>query len=725
MPPDDIFPQGVILTGSHDHTILAYTLSSPKPIYKLSGHVDTVCTLSAGKFGAVISGSWDKSAKVWLKEKCVMTLQGHEAAVWSVAIMPERGNMLTGSADKTIKLWRVGRCEKTFFGHSDCVRGLAVVNGDEFLSCSNDATVRRWVVSGECLQVYYGHTNYVYCIALLSNGTDFVTCGEDRSLRVWRNGGECVQTITHPAQSVWSVTVLDNGDVVTGASDGVLRVFTENAERFASPEELAAFIDVVASSTIPAQIGDIKTDELVGPDALNSSGKQDGQTLMIRRDDAIEAHQWDAASQRWVKVGDIIGGSGGSQGSSGKVLYDGKEYDYVFDVEIYENKPPLKLPYNCAEDPWQAAHSFLEHNEISQMFLDQVANFIQEQTKGVTLGSAHIGAPSDPFTGGARYMPGSRVDGNSSCDGSNVDPLTGGSRYIPSSTQRTSQITNGASDPFTGGSRYQPGSGSAVSSQNMYFPQDAYIIFDQINVQGIFTKLREFNGQMGDGCRLTDLELEQMEVFVAAKSDPTADQLSLLWRLLHWPSDVLFPALDVLRHCLSGAVFNTLICQDKDGARFIDYCLELLANDSAITNHRLILRALCNAFQHAAGEALVVAHSESIIKAIVRLHHPAEKQIQIAVSSLILNLVIAGRRESNVDGITQCLITIAELSQHLTHSESCFRLMVAIGTAVYQNKSRLELASSLGLSTFIQACLGAEKDEKAHGCATTLSNMFG
>lgn len=41
---------------------------------------------------------------------------GHEAAVWAVGIMPEQGFMLTGSADKTIKLWRAGRCEITFKG---------------------------------------------------------------------------------------------------------------------------------------------------------------------------------------------------------------------------------------------------------------------------------------------------------------------------------------------------------------------------------------------------------------------------------------------------------------------------------------------------------------------------------------------------------------------------------------------------------------------------------
>lgn len=76
-----------------------------------------------------------------------------------------------------------------------------------------------------------------------------------------------------------------------------------------------------------------------------------------------------------------------------------QDYDFVFNVEIYEDKPALKLPYNIGEDPWVAAHNFLERNDLSQMFLDQVANFIQQQTAGITLGADTSAAASDPFTG--------------------------------------------------------------------------------------------------------------------------------------------------------------------------------------------------------------------------------------------------------------------------------------------------------------------------------------
>jgi len=38
LPPDEEFPHGVIVTGSNDHVIHAYTLDSPEPKYRLTGH---------------------------------------------------------------------------------------------------------------------------------------------------------------------------------------------------------------------------------------------------------------------------------------------------------------------------------------------------------------------------------------------------------------------------------------------------------------------------------------------------------------------------------------------------------------------------------------------------------------------------------------------------------------------------------------------------------------
>lgn len=45
-----------------------------------------------------------------------------------------------------------------------------MINSTMFFSCSNDTSIRRWLVSGECVQIYYSHTNYIYSMAVFPNG---------------------------------------------------------------------------------------------------------------------------------------------------------------------------------------------------------------------------------------------------------------------------------------------------------------------------------------------------------------------------------------------------------------------------------------------------------------------------------------------------------------------------------------------------------------------------
>ena len=59
--------------------------------------------------------------------------------------------------------------------------------------------------------------------------------------------GNLAQTITHPTISVWVVDVLPNGDIISGASDGMVRVWTRSEERKASADEVRQLDQAVAS----------------------------------------------------------------------------------------------------------------------------------------------------------------------------------------------------------------------------------------------------------------------------------------------------------------------------------------------------------------------------------------------------------------------------------------------------------------------------------------------
>lgn len=122
---------------------------------------------------------------------------------------------------------------------------------------------------------------------------------------------------------------------------------------------------------------------LPGPEALLSNGTRDGQTKMVRHaDGSVKCYSWELG--KWNLVGDVTGATGGTQATSGKKMHEGKEYDYVFNVDISDTEPPIKLPYNRGEDPWQAAQTFIHRNNLPQAYLDQVANFIVKNSEGAT-----------------------------------------------------------------------------------------------------------------------------------------------------------------------------------------------------------------------------------------------------------------------------------------------------------------------------------------------------
>lgn len=66
---------------------------------------------------------------------------------------------------------------------------------------------------------------------------------------------------------------MPNGDIVSGCSDGVIRVFSNVETRWASQEDLKEYEGKVASQTLPAQqVGDVKKTDLPGLEALAIPG---------------------------------------------------------------------------------------------------------------------------------------------------------------------------------------------------------------------------------------------------------------------------------------------------------------------------------------------------------------------------------------------------------------------------------------------------------------------
>jgi phospholipase A-2-activating protein len=176
---------------------------------------------------------------------------------------------------------------------------------------------------------------------------------------------QLVQTIAHPTISVWTVDVLPNGDIVSGASDSTIRLWTREEARFAQPAERERLDRELRTRALnKTQVGDVRTTDLPGLEALAKAGKssfpltrlaygavltlsirtgkKEGQVIMVKNGDKVEAYQWSSNETTWQQIGEVTD----AVGSGRKQIYQGEEYDYVFDVDIAENMPPLKLPFN-------------------------------------------------------------------------------------------------------------------------------------------------------------------------------------------------------------------------------------------------------------------------------------------------------------------------------------------------------------------------------------------
>jgi phospholipase A-2-activating protein len=382
--------QKLIASAGNDNLI---NLTSPNAVftdvnvdeYCLVGHTANICTLDTLD-NLIISGSWDCTAKVWDKNtgEVLYDLKGHENSVWCAKFLNQH-EFLTCSADRTIRKWNRNKEIKRFIAHEDVVRDLLILPNGDFVSCSNDSTIKIWDgITFKNKGILSGHQSFIYSLALTSTG-DIISCGEDRSVRIWRNF-ECIQVITLPCISIWKVIVLNNDDIVTASSDSIIRIFSRDEERFAKENELLVFKKELEDSTVSeSSFNNINKNTIPGIEALNSNEtKIEGETRLIKSaHNTIELYQW--TENQWLKIGQMVEGTASS---NQKQFYNGSYYDYVFNIDIEDGKPPLKLPVNISDNPYDVAEKFLATYNLPYSYLQEIVNFIMKNAEGITIDSS-------------------------------------------------------------------------------------------------------------------------------------------------------------------------------------------------------------------------------------------------------------------------------------------------------------------------------------------------
>lgn len=527
-------------------------------------------------------------------------------------------------------------------------------SGAQFASAGNDSVIRLWTIEGFEVAQLHGHENFIYSLASLPGG-ELVSSSEDRTARIWQNN-QCIQTITHPAISVWSVAVCaQNGDIVTGASDRIVRVFSRATDRQADATVLQAYEESVKASAIPEQsVGNINKHDLPGPEFLQQkSGTKEGQVQMIRETDgSVTAHTWSTAARQWVNVGVVVDSAGGSGGR--KITYNGKDYDYVFDVDIKDGAPPLKLPYNATQNPYEVARKFIADNELPLEYLDQVANFIVQNTQGTAIGQQQGGLPS--------------------------------------------------SEPWGTESRYRPGDVGSTPSQTpsrpKVLPQTQYLSIATAQYKTIEKKIQEFNQQLlNDGRKDISLNpsglkalaatIKQLEA-ASGKQDGSTPILPegvdiAIKIITSWPSDKRLPGYDLLRILAAASSTTVEHTSAGEGQTLVEILTStnVFATDAPVNSTMLAARTLANLFMSEDGRTIMDGEWDTVHTLIQPFVTTTNRNLIVAIATLYINyavLLLAGGDNTDVKRAATLLDELLKIINSAKDAEALYRALVGVGT---------------------------------------------
>ena len=195
----------------------------------------------------------------------IRTFRGHSYGVNCVAVLPD-GNFVSGSNDGTLRLWNTntGETLRTFGEHLNAVICVAVLPNGNFVSGSRDTTLHLWNTNTGHIRMFRGHTNTVSCIAVLPNG-NFVSGSEDKTLRLWNTiTGKTIQIFVGHSHFVTCVATLPDGNFVSGSEDKTLHIWNTHTGKV-----IQTFEDTHAVNCVT-----------VLPDGNLLSGSQD-KTLII------------------------------------------------------------------------------------------------------------------------------------------------------------------------------------------------------------------------------------------------------------------------------------------------------------------------------------------------------------------------------------------------------------------------------------------------------------
>ncbi|KDO35624.1 hypothetical protein SPRG_00468 [Saprolegnia parasitica CBS 223.65] len=213
----------------------------PRRIASFSAHSDGVNAIAAQKLHGPSSNlyatcAFDRLVKVWRKPTSLkgteptsplMTLAGHQHAVWSLAWSPHPNELFSASFDSTVRCWDVETGQN--------VRVLEA-DADRLLSMTIEAsTVWTGSLKGELLQWTRATPNAIAhrvqcmtpCISAMAKHGHRLYIGGVKDIEVWdeRRLQTPIALLVGHDQAIMDVALLNDDRVITASKDSSLKIW--------------------------------------------------------------------------------------------------------------------------------------------------------------------------------------------------------------------------------------------------------------------------------------------------------------------------------------------------------------------------------------------------------------------------------------------------------------------------------------------------------------------
>ena len=636
----DVLNHGFFSGGKDKRIIYMDNEGNPLGEYygENNGHTGTVCSISQSKCNPniFISGSWDTTAIIWdiNQQVSLNVLQGHAYAVTVLAL--PNSNYVTGSQDKALNFWDKNGNKITSIpnAHGDIIRAIIVSpSGETIFTTSNDETVKEWSFNGQLLNTFVAHESFIFSMCANSLTKQIFTCGDDRCVKVWSETGNLQQNLPHP-NTVWDGCInYLNGDLLTACSDGFLRVFSSQKERWMSQEALEQYNNLCEMANAQdegngdKQQVDINTLPSI-TEMASLKNIKDGEIRLFNNFGKAEAYCYKASENQWQLLGEVTGQNNAPQKKyyPGDGLFKAGEYDYIFDVELEGGM--TKLPFNEGDNILMAAEKFIGRERLHKAYTDDIMKFLRSNT------------------------------------GKNKN------RKKPTITQEKDY-----SKPKNVQKKPNPRDSKPQATQHYSFPNLSYILYDSVNSEGPIKKITELNSKIEENDplnkKLQDYQLKLINKVITTIGNKNfyhnckfgdMELKEYLNLFTAWHGDLLIPVFDVFRMYLMHPESGLLFKQVGGGIEQLTILLQSIKNSNNITIKILILRCLCNLFNNEYSKSLLtVTKKDDILNIISGLQDINNKNIRNGIVSLIFNYSCNFSTNDDSEGAIQLCAIINEL----------------------------------------------------------------